>query len=106
MTQLTFLDLEARPPRCRATDPVTSAIAAERASKFANHQAEMVLHALNLVPGVSTKRLAELTGLDRYMVGRRMPELERRGLVRRGGVEDGGVCWFPVLRTEDSACVL
>ena len=85
-----------RPARARRTDPASSHAAADQAEAdgtVATH-ALIALGAVRRLPGFTSKRLADACELDRYQLARRLPELERRGLVRR--VSDvGGERWFP-----------
>jgi len=87
----------------RAGDPHTS----EEAVKKINvtKQMEIVLLAIRKHNGTSSRVLAEVCHLDRYMVGRRMPDLEKCGMVKRKLVnmenskpsyktDQGGVRWF------------
>jgi len=69
------------PPRCRNTDPETSREAADNAP--IGEQCTDVLIALRQHPGVSSRRLAELSGLDRHTVGRRFSELRLKGLAHK-----------------------
>lgn len=72
------------PARC--TDPVTSSIAADKITRSGvrGRQAAQVLDALRAygLP-VTSAELAVLADLDRYMVARRLPDLERQGHVTR-----------------------
>lgn len=65
-------------PRARRTDPVTSHEAADRikASGELGRQQMEVLAAVRRWPGLSSLELAERMGRDRYMVAKRLPELE------------------------------
>jgi len=72
----------------RTTDPITSHRAAEGAKTFAKSQCEQVLAALTKHPYTTTRELSELAHIDRYTVARRMPTLERNGLVVRAGIRD------------------
>lgn len=77
-------------PTARAHDPVTSHEAGEavRDSGCREEQQRQVLAALRAHPGVTSDELAHLAGLDRYMVGRRLPELrDERQVVE--------VCGYP-----------
>lgn len=88
----------------RATDPETSHAAAKvvEASGVAGAQRRLALEIAQTCPGMSTYHMARLyaehAGLApvtlRYMLARRMPELERLGLVFRAGNDDRGGCWF------------
>lgn len=70
--------------RVRATDPITSHLAAERASRFAGSHAERILAALRqAVDGQgSAEQIAHATGLTVVQAARRLPELQRDGKVR------------------------
>lgn len=70
----------------RSTDPHTShAAAADLVAcgalrvQHAKTEAAVIRH-----PGHSSLHLATLTGLDRHMLGRRLPELAREGRIWRG----------------------
>lgn len=67
------------PPRARATDPSTSHDAGEAkvASGDAERQQDIILAALHDHgrDGITSNELAAAAGLDRYEVGRRLPEL-------------------------------
>lgn len=71
----------------RNTDPATSRDAAAElvASGRQALQQQEVLAAVRARPGLTSAELAQASDLDRYAVARRLPELERRGLVRRDG---------------------
>lgn len=73
-------------PAARNSDPVTSHLAAEEitASGVRFSQQRQVAHAVRRHPGHTSQELAELTGLDRYMLARRLPECETAGRVRKG----------------------
>jgi hypothetical protein len=71
----------------RASDPVSSQLAAEEvtASGHRDSQKREILAALRSEPEpVSSMELSRATGLDRYVVARRLPDLERDGMVERG----------------------
>ncbi len=70
----------------RSTDPHTShAAAADLVAcgalrvQHAKTEAAVIRH-----PGHSSLHLSTLTGLDRHMLGRRLPELAREGRIWRG----------------------
>lgn len=73
-------------PAVRRSDPITSHLAAEAhtASGARAHQQHLTVAAVRAFPGLTMQELAEQTGLDRYMLGRRISECETAGLVRRG----------------------
>ena len=83
------LDLSLSPPArplARASDPITSHIAGEEhvLSGRWRGDAERVLEALRYWPGRTSRELAERSGLDRYLVARRLPDLKETGHVERG----------------------
>lgn len=93
------------PPRARATDPQTSHMAASdaiRSGRMAEQHAT-VLAAVRSQPGRTALEHDRSHGWDR-IAGRRLSELERYGLVRKGPVrrcEAGGrpsVTWWAVER--------
>ncbi|HID8537167.1 winged helix-turn-helix domain-containing protein [Stenotrophomonas riyadhensis] len=70
----------------RSTDPQSSHIAAAdlvSTGKLLDQQT-MAAVAVQRHPGQSSLHLAALTGLDRHMLGRRLPELAREGRIWRG----------------------
>lgn len=72
----------------RNTDPVTSRLAAEHmvvSGKLSNQHIE-TLKLVRANPGMTSEELAMRGILDRYQLARRLPELERDGLVRKGPV--------------------
>ena len=70
----------------RRTDPITSVQAARHmieSGKLTDQQRK----ALDLVkrfPNCTSDELATKGGLDRYQIARRLPELQRKGLIIRG----------------------
>ena len=83
---MTQMGLTFDPPRARRSDPVTSHLAAQEMYETgaADRQAQSVLGMVQMRPGMTSAGLAAHFGADRYMVARRLPELEARGLVRKG----------------------
>ena len=91
MTQSAF----SFPALARTTDPRSSHDAAERlvSSGALSRQESDVLAALVAHPGRTSKSLAEVSGLDRHMVARRLSGIEAKGRAER--VERSGGClWF------------
>jgi predicted transcriptional regulator len=95
------------PPRlARRRDPSTSHTAAARLRESGKLRAQQqqVLDALIRWPGSTAVELATASGIDRYVVSRRLPELATPGLVRRhtprlcrvNGTPQ--TTWFPVER--------
>lgn len=74
-----------RPAASRSSDPDTSRQAAAElaASGVQGKQAQAVLDAVRKWTGRTSAELAQLAGLDRYAVARRLPELERADVVRK-----------------------
>lgn len=95
--QLTIFD----PPRARRSDPITSKLAAHGVRRKAEAQQQMVLRAVRERPGHTSLELVEWTGLDRHTIARRLPEIEKRGLIRRGSVREcrcghrPALTWYP-----------
>lgn len=86
-----------------AGDPDTSreAAAGNLASGANDAQRAAVLAALKKTPGMTSDEIAVAAGIDRHAAGRRCPELERAGLIRRGEPRVStvggkrGVTWWP-----------
>ena len=84
MTQLRIPDI--RTPCARATDPVTSHMAAEHMTKSGARgmQQYHVLRAVEQYRGHTAHELAEMALLDYYAIMRRVGELEVAGRIKRG----------------------
>ena len=69
----------------RNTDPHTSHLAASELieSGKRDRQQLAVLAAVRVNSGCTSKELARVHGMCRYMVARRLPELQQMGLVQR-----------------------
>lgn len=85
------------PARARRTDPESSHVAADTAERrgIIRRHAEIVRGAVERYPGLTSKRYADVCPLDRVQVARRLPELERRGLIRRVSKRGAEERWFP-----------
>ena len=72
-------------PRARTTDPLSSHKAADDADRsgLIGRQCAAVLELVRATPGMTSAELAARHRMDRYVIARRLPDLERRGLVRR-----------------------
>jgi DNA-binding MarR family transcriptional regulator len=69
--------------RARNTDPDTSHYAASRANEFDFRHYCMIFDLLTLHPkGLGARQISALLGLEHSQATRRLPEMERRGLVR------------------------
>lgn len=78
--------------RARRTDPHTSHEAA--ASVDVQERERQVLEALaNHPEGLTTREMAEVTGIDRVSLSPRTKPLERKGLVARSGTRDKSTVW-------------
>ena len=87
-------------PRARRSDPITSHLAAESVRPKLRDQQQRVLDALTRWPGSTAVELATSSGLDRYLVSRRLPELvpqyARRGKPRACTVAGTPqTTWYP-----------
>ena len=72
-------------PRARTTDALSSHKAADDAERsgLIGRQCAAVLELVRRTPGMTSSELAARHRMDRYVIARRLPDLERRGLVRR-----------------------
>ena len=72
--------------RARRTDPEPSHVAARDlvASGELGRQQALALDLVRRRPGLTSHELADGNVTLRYMAARRLPELSRKGLVRRG----------------------
>ena len=104
MTPLSRSLLRVVPPApiARRTDPASSRLAAEEVTRTGRRaaQCEAVLALVRKHPRRTSLELSRLSKLDRYAVSRRLPELERRGLIRRGVTRDCTVNGRPMLTWE------
>lgn len=78
--------LTAATPIARASDPLSSHLAAEHVTKTGAraHQQNQAAEAVKQFPGLTSFELAMKTGIDRYTLARRLPECETAGRVRKG----------------------
>lgn len=68
----------------RTSDPVTSHEAAEAAEKLVSDQGQRVLEGLKRAGGkAGASQIGWIVGMEPYAARKRLPELERAGLVRR-----------------------
>ncbi|MCD2164306.1 hypothetical protein [Comamonas koreensis] len=66
----------------RASDPITSVIAAEHAALFAGKHYTRILAALDDEKTLTAGEMARVTGMSVEQVCRRLPELQARGQVQ------------------------
>lgn len=80
----------------------TRALQAGGIPGLAPTQVVVVANAVQQYPDVTSLELAYCSGLDRYVIARRLPEAEQAGLVKRGGMrkcqlsERRSVTWNPI----------
>lgn len=86
MTQLTLI---APIPQARRTDPLTSHAAAKKAAPIAPSHRNIIAAALAYEPA-TVKMISERCGLSQYAVSKRLPEMERMGLIKLTGREIDG----------------
>lgn len=94
-------------PLARRDDPESSKESAQRLveSGQLKGQKQAVYLALRRFPGSTSAELAKRADLTRHLTGRRLPDLERAGLVRRGDLrpcscgKGRAVTWWPVEQT-------
>ena len=82
----------------RSSDAPSSHFAIEAYDKRGKRRAnwERVLAAVTRYPGHSSKQLASITGMDRHMIARRLPDIEYDGKAHSDGTAtDGGKAWYP-----------
>jgi hypothetical protein len=92
-----------QPPIARATDPATSHEAAAdiTASGLRASQCSRVLQAVEATPGRTSAELAQEQGINRYVVARRLPEIEAARRIHRGEIRTCAVSgrrattWWP-----------
>jgi hypothetical protein len=89
------LQLLSKVPASRSTDNAASFRAEERQNKSGKRASDQhkALEAVRRYPGCTSKELAALTGLDRYMLARRLPDLHPVYLDRIDGPD--GFRWLP-----------
>lgn len=95
-----LLDFDAR---SRATDPITSHIAAAHVTSngTAKAQRELCLAAVRLNPGATSAELAAAIDCERHIPARRLPELRDKGLVKNGDIRicritgSKSLTWWP-----------
>lgn len=91
-------------PAARATDPITSHLAAEDVTRSGKRvqQQHQAAAAVRAKPGMTSFELAIACGLDRHMLGRRLPECAKGGAVTKGDLRECGITghkaltWWPV----------
>lgn len=81
-------------PLAHGSDPLTSFAAGERFERSGRLRGQILLVLLGLRKwsGKTSAELAQLTGLDRHAVARRLPNLASRGLAERGPERECRIC--------------
>lgn len=98
----------------RTTDSSGSHEAAASIVRSGRHaaQKDRTEAAVKRYPGMTSMQLAQATGMDRYMVARRLPDLAKEGRAHRGAkvlcpISNITVCtWWPVAPGENLALVI
>jgi len=91
-------------PASHRNDPQSSHIAEQSMNKSGKRQLQQkqVQRCVQMYPGRTSAELAQLSGLDRAMIARRLPELSprhiKRGeeLVRCGVNGTQAIAWWPI----------
>lgn len=89
--QPTLFDRGERNPLSRSSDPITSRFAERALKESGKHQSQLAraLEALRANPDSTSLELGAAAGnSDRYLFSRRLPDLEKRGLIVRAGVRE------------------
>lgn len=73
-------------PAARNSDPITSHMAADyiQESGIKAAQQNIALMTVHLHPGHTSNELTRYCGLDRYQLGKRLPELRKAGFLVNG----------------------
>ena len=71
--------------RARSTDPMTSHLAAQQIAEVAPDHFKMILEALESNGAMGKDGIAYASGLDGNQVARRLPEMQKLGLVALTG---------------------
>ena len=73
-------------PRSRSTDPDTSHFAANLVGEFDHKHTALIMLSLRANPfGMGAHEIAKDTGLTQQQVCRRLPEMEREGIIWPSG---------------------
>lgn len=94
----------------RNTDPQSSHDAAVKVNASGKRDAQCgaVLRALANHPGSTSMELAHFMGIERSITGRRLPDLEQQGKVKRGDLRPCSICktkcvtWYAKKKEENT----
>ena len=67
---------------CRASDPITSFMAADRVKEFQADHCTRILCALKRMGKAGAEQIGAMTGLDAYQIRKRLSDLQKRELVQ------------------------
>lgn len=76
------MNYDLQPPLCRASDPATSFMAADRVHEFQADHCTRILSALRRMGQAGAEQIAAMTGMDAYQVRKRLSDLQKRDLVQ------------------------
>jgi hypothetical protein len=97
-------------PAARNSDPFTSHEAAEHHTRTGKraYQQQQTVAAVRAFPGKTSFEIAMATGLDRFMLARRLSECVTAGLVKKGVAVEctvtrrKAVTWWPCARCKST----
>lgn len=92
------------PPISRSSDPISSKLTEKEITKsgIRKNQQTRVRDMVRSVPGSTSKELADFFNENRHMVARRLPEIEKLGIIRKGSIRQcsigkrAAVTWWPM----------
>ena len=67
---------------CRASDPITSFMAADRVHEFQTDHCNRILAALKRMGQAGAEEIGAMTGLQAYQIRKRLSDLQKRDLVQ------------------------
>jgi len=89
-----------RAPLAATTDPISSHLAAAEltnSGRRASQKAAIASWMCGQSRALTSMEIAHAAGLDRHLVARRLPDLERDGLVERGAMRECTVSGRPAI---------
>lgn len=84
-TEISLFDeapVVAPPARARKKDPSTSQRSAARVVEFEGSHYDQIIDAMGRHREMGAEQIASFTGIDPYQVRKRLPELQKRNVVR------------------------